>query len=132
MCAQKARQDRCERAAISGGGGGSVPHLTLRLNSTSLGDAPTRTPPPGELVTLHSIGVQLPYQMTMAAPASYQPQLSLESSASCPAAMPSAESASSRPSSRDSGVPSAPLSAEATEAERDPFAEALQRRLGLV
>ncbi|XP_043233840.1 eukaryotic translation initiation factor 3 subunit A-like [Amphibalanus amphitrite] len=137
MCALKARQERAdrteprrpERAAGTGAqGAAGGPPLTLRLNSSPLSEPPP-PPPPDGMVTLHSIGVQLPYQLTMAAPASATPSLaylaqaSVDSSCSCPA------DAASRPLSRDSGVPSAPLSAEAAEPGRDPFAEALQSRL---
>ena len=70
----------------------------------------------------------------MAPPASATPplashgrQTSLDSTCSAAAAV--AQEPASRPLSRDSGVPSAPLSAEVAEGDRDPFAEALQSRL---
>ena len=141
MCALKARQERADRTPVPGGAdacSSSGPPLTLRLNSTSRSEPPPPTPPPPPppppdgMVTLHSIGVQLPYELTMAPPASatpplaYHAQASLDSTSSC--AAPAVET-TSRPLSRDSGVPSAPLSAEVTDPDRDPFAEALQSRL---
>lgn len=142
MSTLKAQQEGVvSRPSATRGAGPS--DLTLRLSAPPVGDPAPRP----QLVTMHSIGVQLPYQLTMAPPtAPHPPEVTWPAPPPRPevtwparppvpcstavAVVSAANPASSHGSSRDSGVPSAPLSAEvAADPEHDPFAAALQSRL---